>query len=152
MIINEILTSKIENYQTTVGNTYFYTSADINDKRYEFSALRYVTHTPDYWLVQFEYKEKDLASEVPRYKEGEIERTGSGDEFKVFSFVKKSMEDFFNHYSPNIVLFSSSDSYRSNLYKKLVDRYVPSNYNLEEKKNPQTNSSIFILRKQNAVR
>lgn len=152
MIINEILNTEVENYQVTAGETYFYTSCDIEDKRYDFTALKYVSRTPDYWLVSFEYKEKDTTGQTYRYGPGDIGRTGTGDEFKVFSFVKKSMIDFFSKYNPSIVIFSAGDQYRTRLYQRLLDRYKPKNYNLELMKSEQNNSTFFILKKTNAVR
>lgn len=49
-----------------------------------------------------------------------IPRTGFG--YQVLSSVSKIIEDFVTKYKPDCIKFSSNDSSRTNIYKKIIER------------------------------
>lgn len=54
--------------------------------------------------------------------------TGSGNEFKVFAFIKKCMEMLIEKHKPDIITFLSDkgDKSRTELYKRLLNKFLTS--------------------------
>lgn len=97
----------------------FLASTVIGDRKITFRAERYA----QMWTVIFTEGDN-----------GEAAMTGSGDEFKVMSFVVSCMQDLIAKHNPKAIGFSASatDDSRITIYRRMLKRLK--GYTCEEKR------------------
>lgn len=142
MKIKEIITelfnskSKIENVKAT--SDMYDVSAIIGNRRINFLAVK---DDADEWDIQF----YETPIKQARNNYDNFEKTGSGNEFNVFSFVIECLKKFLADYKPGVVYFTSekSDANRTGLYAKMLARYKVPGYSV--RKEQEGGADVFAL-------
>ena len=95
-------------------------------------SLEYVSKTklPDGSNLNIEFtgvEFDDIQWNIVFFRGGSIEKTGEGDEMKIFATVISATEKFLKKVKPNYVSFTADKSMgvsRTSLYSKLLKRYA----------------------------
>ena len=90
------------------------------------------TDGDDGWYVRFT---KDGQS---------FDLTNDGHAAKVLSFVKRCLEMLVDSNEPDKMTFTASGG-RQDVYRKMIKRFMPDNYEVEETKTKDTDTSHFVL-------
>lgn len=136
MKIYEVLNSKVKGKVDNMSNERYKSTATIGDRNIVFTANRF-DDKKNAWSVCF--------VEDNEYIHSSTKKTGSGDELKVFAFVKKTFLDFIKERRPDRIQFGSNkaDRNRSKLYERMVKKFIPPNYRLEIKSD--SGEDFFVL-------
>lgn len=118
MRLDEILTTNapFEVVQSTAKK--FITRAKIGDRFIQFIAF---DDGEQGWDITFE----ELVA--PDDKRPSYRKTGSGEQFKVFSMVAASFREFLDRYQPVMITFTAEKEggdNRARMYRKLTDKYL----------------------------
>lgn len=122
-LILEVIDTQVPAKIVKQDQNQFVKQAIINNRTIEFRAKRDIG-PGNTWFISFkEPKEGKFLNKGENPKD--YLKTGKGGELAVFSFVKQSIDEFDNKYKPTSVGFTAdkSESSRSSLYKRMVDRY-----------------------------
>jgi hypothetical protein len=142
--INESLDSKVDysiDKSTPKYNDTFQTSATIGNRKVNFIGMR--SPKENSWDVVFsEHGEKGSY----------YNKTGSGNELQVFSFVIQSMKDFIDRYRPLEIVFTANknDESRVSLYKRLIKRFSIPGY-VFTGTGDNYNETTFTIKRQDYV-
>lgn len=136
MKLNEILNKKVDYEVIYDGNDSFETSAKIGNRLIKFYASKEGDSDEDTgailgnnWSIFFlERSEKTYSSQ---------NKTGSGNEFEVFSFVKECILKVISKHKPDEITFSAEKddkgkTNRASMYERLLKRFIGTvpNYSL----------------------
>jgi hypothetical protein len=112
-ILSEILDSEIE-YSVDMGtHRCFVTSTNIGDRKVIFNAHQ---EEPTEWEIEF-------VEQLPNGKKT-FSGTGSGSALQVGAFVKKSVIEFVQRYTPSKITFTAENDTRAKIYKKVLDQVL----------------------------
>ena len=120
MKLDEVLNSQVPYLVVDNEEHLFSTKAHIGNRDIFFSARK--DNKDPIWSIQF--SEKPTSVKANSKTHNHFDKTGSGNELQVFSFVTSSIKDFISRYKPTQVNFLSSnaDGNRSKLYLRLAKR------------------------------
>lgn len=118
----ESLNSKVEYEVVTNTNNLFKAKTEINGREINAS---FTLDNSDNWV--YEFSEKVGSKNT-------VKLTGSGGEFKVFSFIKAFLEEFVASYQPECIEFTAfkGDKGRARLYEKMLHKLNLSGYEIDK--------------------
>ena len=104
------------------SSDYFSVSTKIGDTKIDFDA-----DNGDHkgWVVTF------CDPDANQKNKSVFDMTNDGQAPQVLAFVKACLEMLVDKYSPELISFSASGSTRSKVYKRMLDRFMPSIYKLQ---------------------
>jgi hypothetical protein len=128
MLLNEILNKKVEYEVIRANDKVFRARATIGGRIIQFEAAKQDTESSDKWDVAFEEN-----------KEGKrtFGKSGSGNEFEVFSMIKDCILEVIARYKPEYMTFTADKdgskigNNRGNVYSRLLSRFKVSGYTIE---------------------
>lgn len=136
MLLVEIINSKVDYQVVKQTADLYHLESTINNRKIKVTFSNQIS---DVWDFEFsEYTGKKWTTGT----------TGSGLEFRVFSFVKESLLEFIQIYHPKTIEFTAFEedgSKRGRLYEKFLKKLNLPNYYLEVGKNKSRNDTYFAL-------
>lgn len=124
MKLNEILGSaSFEIIRARPHN--FATRTVINGRKIVFMASQFDETDEEPWTVIF--TETQLDQHGREKGDAQLDKTGSGGEFKVFAMVAASLREFVKRYDPHHLSFSAAikdGATRINIYRRLGERVL----------------------------
>jgi len=115
-IINEVFDSDVNGKIIRATNDLFTTEAAIGNRRIVFNASMFEDNNgTEIWEIEFTERVRGVMT---------YDKTGSGNEMQVFSFVIASIKELISRYKPAQIEFSShkEDGNRSNLYRRMINK------------------------------
>lgn len=137
-LLNELLDSIIKHKVLVHDANQYGEQVKIGDRSIVFSAN--LLH--GYW--------EDGAPWEIEFTDGtSVQKTGHGNEMKVFSFVKAAFDRFIHAYNPSKFNLSASleEPSRVRLYTSLVKRFSSGQYNIHDDINYGCHNWYFVLKK-----
>lgn len=129
MLINEILSKKVDYTVTRASDERFIAKAEIGGRNITFEAEKPYGEDDDVWEVEFSERGDHLQFGKT------FKKTGSGNQLEVFAMVKDCMSEFIERYKPTKIEFTAEkdgdNDNRANLYKKLLDKFNTHGYKVE---------------------
>ncbi len=118
--LNEIFDSPVPWKWTKQSKNEFEASFEINNKKFSVGLGTdfFNDSSNNEWYLSF-------SQDYPTFSTG---ITNSGDAGQVLSTVMSIVRDFENKVKPQRIFFTSEGRSRRNLYQKMLQRYLPSNY------------------------
>lgn len=146
--LEEAFDSKVDYEVPTATANAFKAVASIGDRDVVFVAESMEGDESGDWSVEF-YEQANLDTKVMKLGGSKYAKTGSGQEFKVFSFVLSALTHFVEQYQPARISFTSehSDSNRTSVYKRMIKKFNVKGYRLDHIENIGKASHFVIVRK-----